>query len=183
MSNGEWLNAYLDDAANLIQSKEGTNIVKLLRQLFEDPGAFFSSKELDNALEQFTDLRSISILGHEIFYLANIYDRHDPIYYNSTCLRLLSFYCLALLLDEEDEKIKLLDLPMDWYIDHKDYLKPLNVANDQATPYYSSVITSLCLQLLHMGTHTKHYQVVKEFVEQHQDKKFSQDILERCHLV
>ena len=178
MSTISWLEKYLEDTTK-IQTNESESIIKLLRVLFENSDIFENSLELDEHFNKITDLHSISILAHEIFYLANRHDQHNPsIYVYSICLRLLAFNCFNVILNEGSKHIKLVDSKMYWYTDHKKYLNEL--ANGESIVIYSSVLTSLCLQLLNMGSNTNHFAAVKDFVKRHKNKKFAQDVYARC---
>lgn len=182
MANTRWLDTYLEEIEK-IHANESSSIIKFLRILFENSNFFEEPKELSKHFDELTELYSISIFAHEIFYLVNIYDQHNPSYFHSICLRILSFNCFNMLLDEESDKendgyIKLLDLPMYWYTDHDKYIKEF--IDTEGVVLYSSVLTALCLQLLNMESSTKHYETVKNFVKQHKEKKFAQNVLKCC---
>ncbi len=183
MSDVSWLDDFLDDTAK-IQITENELIVNLLHNLFDKSDSFFTSPELDERFNEVTELHSISILAHEIYYLVNRYEHHDPSYYRSVCLRLLAIRCFMLLLDEKkddvDIRIQQLDLHMNCYTDHTKYLN--EIAYGENIVLCSSVLTSLCLQLLHMGSSTKHFSIVKTFVIQNKNQKFAQDVLNYCFL-
>ncbi len=78
MSTISWLEKYLKDTTK-IQTNESESIIKLLRVLFENSDIFENSLELDEHFNKITELHSISILAHEIFYLTNRHDQHNPI--------------------------------------------------------------------------------------------------------
>lgn len=116
MSDVSWLDEFLDDTIN-IQINDNNLIVNFLRNLFVKPESFFTSSELDDNLNELTELKSVSIISHEIYYLANRYDHHNSSYYRSVCLRLLAIRCFMLLFEEirNDVDIQQLDLNMNWY--------------------------------------------------------------------
>lgn len=181
MSDVLWLDEFLDDTAK-IQTNDNKLIVNFLRNLFVKPESFFTSSELDDNFNELTELKSVSIIAHEIYYLANRYDHHNSSYYRAVCLRLLAIRCFMLLFEEirNDVDIQQLDLNMNCYTDHKKYLN--EIANGENIALYSSVLTSVCLQLINMGSSTKHFIIVKSFVIQNKNKKFAQDVLNYCFL-
>lgn len=178
MSNPSWIDKYLENTSK-IRTDESDKIIEFLCILFKDSNFILDNSELSRRFDEFNNLESLSILAHEIFYLVNIYDQqHDSSYYHSVCLRLLAFNCFTILLAEDGEDIQLVDSEMFWYTDHEKYLS--EIINENKIILYSSVLSTLCLQLLHMGSETKHYLTVKNFVEQYKDKKFAQYIYECC---